>query len=555
MQNKVEKTIRSECKPRFCVQVLMFNVDASILQMIDNCAPYVEKIYIAWSMYPWTYNKSARDTHANPTSLEILEQSIWREKIILVKGEWEKEEDQRNACLDLARLDGMDYMIIQDADEFYTAEAYIDNIETIIENPNHPWYKTPWCIYWKTIDWCIIGENGGIIVGFPQFAVNCNDQNIKFVEKRELSMRDSGYLLRGLCHHLAYVLEDDAMLRKIETWGHSNEFNRMKWYQNKWINWYPSMKYLHPVKPAVWQGVIKVKHEKPPEILKVSVQNISIGSPTTLKKIENWILFKQIELSKYLDLRKLKRKFFSIFLNSSAAFGELLGIFERSLSQLTWKAKAKSIQKDYGQLILHLGCGNSRKEGMLNCEIRSTSAADVVMDCSKLSRFQTNSVDVIYSHAFFEHLYVQQRAEVLQDCCRIIKNDGCIVFLGLPDFKVVAQSYLNSTSLYAGAPFDLSMVYRYTHGAPESTAPSWWMAQLHKGLLDSDNIIFMMKQAGFSRGYVFNYRYPGEDIPLNLGVIAWKTASIEKFDLKKIIEPFSDCIRDEDDLENSILEF
>jgi hypothetical protein len=35
--------------------MLYFNQDKWILKTIENCGPFVDKIYVAWSEKPWSY--------------------------------------------------------------------------------------------------------------------------------------------------------------------------------------------------------------------------------------------------------------------------------------------------------------------------------------------------------------------------------------------------------------------------------------------------------------------------------------------------------------------
>ena len=133
---------------RFAVQILFYDCDQFILKVIENCAPFVEKIYVTYSPEPWNaYNKSARDHYKNPSNPEILKQSKHYSKIELISGVWEKEEDQRNECLERARKDGFDYMIIQDADEFYNPSEYQKNLDQIILNPDHHFYRCRWYLF------------------------------------------------------------------------------------------------------------------------------------------------------------------------------------------------------------------------------------------------------------------------------------------------------------------------------------------------------------------------------------------------------------------------
>lgn len=206
-------------------------------------------------------------------------------------------------------------------------------------------------------------------------------------------------------------------------------------------------------------------------------------------------------------------------------FGEIpLRLYRRAVSALAWRIKAGRLSRSPGGLRLHLGCGDQRLPGMLNCEYRATRAADVIMDCRDLGRFGDNSASLIFSHAFFEHLYRKQQLILLKDCRRVLGRKGVVLFLGLPDFKTIARAYL---SRLPGRPgrgghFDLFEVYRYTHGDPEM-APSHWLQQLHKSLFDREAVRDMLLAAGFVHWAIFNYTYPNEKIPLNLGFAAWKS--------------------------------
>ena len=92
------------------VQVLIYNVDRFLLPMLDNCGPHVDRIYASWSPVPWSaYNRNARKDFRNRTSPELLKQSRYCDKIVLITGEWVDEASQRNEVLERARTDGMDF--------------------------------------------------------------------------------------------------------------------------------------------------------------------------------------------------------------------------------------------------------------------------------------------------------------------------------------------------------------------------------------------------------------------------------------------------------------
>ena len=240
---------------KFAAHVLLFDTQKWILRMIENCGPFVEKIYVAYSELPWTYNPNARINFKNTANPTILSHSKYFDKIELVQGIWDRDEDQRNACLDKAKSDGMDFLIIHDADEFYKHNDYNRMIEQITHNPDYDFYKTPWYVFWKSFDYILEGENGSTVIGFPEVAINCK-RDVRFVRARTPNSQHY-FLLDALCYHGSYVLTDNEMYRKIHTWGHAHQFDQKAWYCNKWLGWTESTKDLHPIYPSVLKRAVK----------------------------------------------------------------------------------------------------------------------------------------------------------------------------------------------------------------------------------------------------------------------------------------------------------
>ena len=50
------------------IQILYFDAEQFILNTIENCAPFVDRIYILYSPLPWTYNSKAREQYKNESS-------------------------------------------------------------------------------------------------------------------------------------------------------------------------------------------------------------------------------------------------------------------------------------------------------------------------------------------------------------------------------------------------------------------------------------------------------------------------------------------------------
>lgn len=171
---------------------------------------------------------------------------------------------------------------------------------------------------------------------------------------------------------------------------------------------------------------------------------------------------------------------------------------------------------------VHLGCNTMKFPGFINMDVRQTEATDIVHDCSDLSIFPDDSVLALFSHAFFEHLYREQRAPLLAEIRRVLQPMGWVFFAGIPDFEVIAKKYLEHAQGNVSPSFNLYEVYRYTHGDPEQH-PEWWQAQLHKTLFDQNELRALLWQAGFTAPCIFRYAYHSEPNPVNLGFIANKS--------------------------------
>jgi predicted SAM-dependent methyltransferase len=173
---------------------------------------------------------------------------------------------------------------------------------------------------------------------------------------------------------------------------------------------------------------------------------------------------------------------------------------------------------------VHVGCNDIRIPGFVNVDVRRTAATDVVHDCKDVSIFPNESLSFVFSNAFFEHLYLSDRVPFLKDLRRALRTGGMIAFSGLPDFEGVARAYIERRTPGNVSPeFDLYEAYRYTHGAPEGR-PSWWLAQLHKGLLDSPTINALLDEAGFATRIVFRYKWGKEPNAVTIGFVAYKQA-------------------------------
>lgn len=170
---------------------------------------------------------------------------------------------------------------------------------------------------------------------------------------------------------------------------------------------------------------------------------------------------------------------------------------------------------------IHLGCNTMRLRGFVNVDARETEITDVVHDCKDLSVFPDGSARMVFSHAFFEHVYQNDRIPLLRDVRRVLIDGGIVHFCGLPDFEIVAQKYFADRKRLPDSHSPLMQVYAATHGMPEGK-PEWWLAQLHKSLFDLPTLREILRLSGLDSFVIYRYAYGDEEFPVNLGFVAKK---------------------------------
>ncbi|MCP9832593.1 hypothetical protein KBZ14_04295 [Synechococcus sp. HJ21-Hayes] len=234
------------------LQVIAFNVDPWINAMLKNAAPNVDKIFIAYPPRPWSYSTKAREYLRNPTALESLEIDSLECAVEIVNGDWERDEDTRNCLLKRAREQGYDWMVIQDADEFYTQESWARLRQKMNEASNSELLITPWYNFWKSPEYVVVNRGTGIKTLNEGFAVRAKESNVMFTFSRTTNASYKT-VIDEPCYHYGYVMDDQAMIRKINSWAHANEMLSARlWYELKWRRWNPNSIYLHPGSPSHW---------------------------------------------------------------------------------------------------------------------------------------------------------------------------------------------------------------------------------------------------------------------------------------------------------------
>lgn len=248
---------------RISLQVLAFNVDRTLNAMLRNAGPYVDKIFIAYPERAWRYGKKNSIT-LNPTKLMSINTALPCE-VEIIMGDWEKDEDTRNHLLRIARLEDFDWMIIQDADEFYTSDSWQRLISRLKEPETlkYDCIKTPYFTFWKSPAYILHNRQEGIKNGTTTFALNCRDRDLYFSYSRTTTAVNSIFMDMP-CYHYSYVLSDNEMKLKINTWAHTGDLiSKDLWYNIKWKRWHGTSKLLHPGSPWMWDKAIRFPLPQP----------------------------------------------------------------------------------------------------------------------------------------------------------------------------------------------------------------------------------------------------------------------------------------------------
>lgn len=195
---------------------------------------------------------------------------------------------------------------------------------------------------------------------------------------------------------------------------------------------------------------------------------------------------------------------------------------KRQVWRLRTDARTKKILRTLqgrDGLKLNLGCGSMRMEGYINIDIVPTKATDLVQDIVDLPRLRANSVEEIFLHAVFEHLYAYEQKSALREWRRVLRPGGRLIIRGIPDFDLVAQAYVERARGVTRPVFDLWDAYRYTHGDPR---PDNSPGQLHKDLLTKEKVKGLLTATGFKVVTIEQGREPDEPFPLSFSVEAIK---------------------------------
>lgn len=248
----------------FATYVMAFEQGRFIMRNLENSYPHVDKIYILYSKY--SFKESSKERYENTFDLDIIRNSPYMDKITILEGEWESDISTRNACLEQAKLDNVDFLMCHDADEYYFHDDFKKLVEYAKANPEITVFSILVKAFWRSFENIIINHDGSEICGCNQTVLNVNHVN-HYDYVRDVHTNNIVIVNDIICYHGSYVLTNEEVYRKIRTWAHANDFDTQSWYEEVWLKWTYESRGLHPIWPWAWLRIDKYNGELP-EVLK-----------------------------------------------------------------------------------------------------------------------------------------------------------------------------------------------------------------------------------------------------------------------------------------------
>jgi predicted SAM-dependent methyltransferase len=158
---------------------------------------------------------------------------------------------------------------------------------------------------------------------------------------------------------------------------------------------------------------------------------------------------------------------------------------------MSWLSRLRS-RRAFPQrdLKLHLGCGTVLLNGWINIDLES--AADLTLDLRKGLPFADGSARLVYHEHLMEHLTVDEGAQCLRDCFRVLAPGG-VLRIATPDLEYIVERYQGSwrDQAWLGLP---EYAFIQTRAEMMNVSFRWWG---HQYLYDGEELERRMREAEF----------------------------------------------------------
>lgn len=157
------------------------------------------------------------------------------------------------------------------------------------------------------------------------------------------------------------------------------------------------------------------------------------------------------------------------------------------------KQKIRRILKEKNEISVELGAGEKRGHGEW-VTIDISNGSDIYWDLSKGIPFPTESVRMIYSSHFLEHLSFPQIQKLLDECKRVLVPGGKFSIC-VPSARIYLEAYVNGVTLDPEY-FSYTPAYNHTTSIDYANFIAYQGGE-HKYMFDEENLLYMLRQKGF----------------------------------------------------------
>lgn len=144
-------------------------------------------------------------------------------------------------------------------------------------------------------------------------------------------------------------------------------------------------------------------------------------------------------------------------------------------------------------IFLEFGSGNkSGKNGWITIDKKCN--CDLQWDLCNGIPFPDESISMIYSSHFLEHLTYQEAQILLEESLRVLKKDG-IFSICVPNARIFMDAYFNIEKL----PEYLMPYKKARNNTTRIDIVNYvaYCANEHKYMFDEENLIYILKEKGF----------------------------------------------------------
>lgn len=178
-----------------------------------------------------------------------------------------------------------------------------------------------------------------------------------------------------------------------------------------------------------------------------------------------------------------------------------------NIKKLFIERKRESIKKKIqssGICKLDLGCGPTKRYGYIGIDFSSN--ADIQWDLRFGIPCDDNSISIIRSDHFFEHLSIDELMDILKDCRRVLIKGGVLDF-SVPHINPYISAYLEN---------DFEFLKEKIHDIPDGKDDLFntcfdrvvWLLHRsgeHKSMFDTESILEKVKLSGFNMVHTREY--------------------------------------------------